>query len=199
MPRKRKEKSEAQLARESEYNSDYYKTNRDKLLKKKAKRYKEDPEYRRGMLMRAKRSRWLEQRPDERENPPFGNMADLEPRGTIEITVDNPSDARHKKTVAVKVYSTAAVAELLGRIPEVLRVWWKRGQLPEPYHRGPMVPNNMVKGRNPRLFTEDEVKAIDKVKERLNLPSRGSVTELFARAVEEEFAQMHQGLYVREK
>jgi len=193
-PRKRK-KSERELARNIEYQKEYYAANRDELLKKKKERYQGDPEYRRGIKVRAKRKRWLEERPEQKEFPPFGILAELEPKGSIEVKVKDRHDARHGQTVSVPVFSTGAVAELLGRAPEVLRLWWKRKQIPEPYHRGSMVPENMVKGRNPRLFTLDEMRAIDNVKEMLNLPSRGSSHALFSDRLTEEFEKMDQGLY----
>jgi hypothetical protein len=192
--RPKRTKTEKELARNREYQKDYYEKNKEAIKAYKREKYHEDQEYQRKGRVRAKRRYWIAERQENREPPKFMPLERVRSKGALPLRVDNPADARHGELLMVPVYTTKAVGELLGQKAETIRLWFKRGQFPEPYFRTENAGARLVPGRNPRLFTVDEMRVMDRHKEKLVLPSHGRQHDLFVQAVEEEFRHMVQGL-----
>lgn len=194
----KKKKSAHEQEQNREYQKEYYAKNKDKLAEDRARRYREDPEYAKRMKNAAKRRFWLGTRPattgEHAPTLPDVALSQIAPKGLIPVVVDNSDDHRHGTTIEVPVYTTAALEVLLGRMSQTIRVWLKEGILPEPFYRGRMVPLKVAKGRNPRLFTQDEMEAIEACKANLTLPSHGKKHDIFTRCVRERFESMVQGL-----
>lgn len=195
----KKKRSENEKKRAHEYGKEYYADNAERIQEERAKRYAEDPEYRARMQKSAKRRYWLGTRPATTgalaATIPDVELATIEPKGTIQVPIDNEHDVRFGTTVEVPVYTTAALEILIGRNSQTIRVWLKEGILPEPHFRGRMLPGvRIAKGRNPRLFTLDEMQVIEACRPHLKLPSHGKKHDIFTRCVVEGFSGLRQGL-----
>lgn len=187
-----KEKSERE--RNRAYQKEYYRRNRERILEERRRRYREDEEYREKMRIRDRRVYWFkraQERP-RRKLPTLG-FEDIRPLGHIRIKVTNPEDRRYGKEVEVPVYGTAEIGRMLDRDGQTIRKWLKRGVLPEPHFRGWAV-DFTTKGRNPRLYTEDEVRIIYENRELLTRPAQRLADSAFSRVLHEEFGKLVQGL-----
>src|SRR5690606_18762901 len=122
----------------------------------------------------------------KRSNLPDVDFNDVQPLGKLRIVVKNPKDQRHGQEVEVPVYGTNELGQFLGRDGQTIRKWLKRGVLPEPAHRGSEV-NFTTKGRNPRLYTEDEARIIYESRELLDRPAPSLADSAFSRTVMREF------------
>jgi hypothetical protein len=195
IPAKRKKsKSSKERDRNKEYQRERYADNRDEVLAGKKERYDTDPEYRQRIQEGSQRAYWLKRRQQRERKLPSIEVAELQPSARIQLVVDNPADVRHMQPVEVSIYTTTQVSKLLGRTPETMRVWLNDGVLPEPAYRGADMPEVPVKGFNPRLFTEDEMRVIADSREKLLLPDHGRKHALFTTAVAEGFESLRQGL-----
>lgn len=187
-----------QFDSDKEYQKRYYREKREELREKKRKRYQEDEEYRKKALARSKRQYWLKTRPAvlEERGIPGEELAQIEPSGYVEIEVKNEDDRRFGKTVKVPVYSSSKVAELLGRSAQTIRIWERRGVLPGPRYRGRDFESFVIKGRNPRIYTYDEMKTMEECREMLLLPAKNLESSPFAACLREGFATLVDGLKV---
>lgn len=192
---KGRKKSRAELERNKEYQREYYEQNKEELLEKKKDRYRNDPEYREAMRIRDRRRYWFGKRQKKRgeELPPL-DFRELEPVGVIEFEVKNPNDARNGQVVEVPVYDTPAIARIINRNSEGVRRWLSRDVLPEPYWRGDDLDQSIGKGRNPRLWTEDEVWILFDHREQLQRPSHSLKDSLFSVTVKAEYGELVQGI-----
>lgn len=190
--------SAAEKLDDKEYQTNYYRTNRPALLEKKKARYAKDPSYRDAAKSRAKRQYWFVVRPTKHTDFPHVELASIENAGIVPVRIDNPKDVRDGALVPVRVYTTSAVGQLLNRSGQTIRIWEREGVIPPPAYRGRDFEMFVSKGRNPRLYTEDEMRVLEKAQEFLDLPSESMKDSLFARFVAEHFAELHQGLFVRE-
>lgn len=189
-----KEKSERERERNRAYQKEYYRRNRERLLEERRRRYREDEDYREKMRIRDRRVYWFkraQERP-RRKLPTLG-FEDIRPLGHIRIKVMNHEDRRYGKEVEVPVYGTAEVGRMLDRDGQTIRKWLKRGVLPEPYFRGWSV-DFATRGRNPRLYTEDEARIIYENRELLTRPAPRLTDSAFSRVLHEEFDKLVQGL-----
>lgn len=192
---KGRKKSENELARNREYQREYYEQNKEELLDKKKDRYRNDPEYREAMRVRDRRRYWFGTRQQKRgELLPELDFRDLEPIGNITFKVDNPADKRHGEEVEVPVFETPAIAAIINRDSEGVRRWLHRNVLPEPYWRGDDVKENIGKGRNPRLWTEDEVWILFDNRDLLTRPSSKLRDSHFSVTVFAEYEKLVQGI-----
>lgn len=191
---RKKRKTAKELERNKEYQKERYEDKRDEVLADKKERYETDPEYRESIKASSKRSYWLRRRQKKARTLPEVKVAEFQPTARIQVTVDNPADPRNGQTVEVPIYTTAHVSKLLGRTAETVRVWLTEGILPEPAYRADDLPEAAVKGFNPRLFTEDEMRVIETCREKLLLPDHGRKHALFTEAVAQGFAELRQGL-----
>lgn len=183
--------------RTSKYNAEYYEKNKDKLGEKKGKRYREDPDYQRKMKLSARKQYWLGRRlsRERKTSIPEVPISELSPAGYVEVTVDNPVDTRNGQTLQVPVYSSSEVAKMVGRTVETFRIWLKEGVVPEPHFRGRTHPGQYrIKGNDPRLFTQDEVRIIEACREHLLLLTKGAKHGVFTTCVAEAFGQLVQGV-----
>lgn len=192
-------KTEDALQREKDYNRNYYQDNRDEILLKRKQKYQNDPEYRARMQARDQRNYWFKDRAQTPEKElPDVRFREVPPKGHIEVTVRNPTDARDGKIITVAVYGTAELGEFLDRDPQTLRKWLKAGVIPEPATRGEDLPEGhaLRRGRSPRLYTEDEARAIYESRDLLARPYGRIKDSLFAQSVREELEDLVQGLKV---
>lgn len=128
-----------------EYGKQYYQDNRKDLLEKKRQRYRNDTEYREKIqtAARERKRRITAERREARKDEDFVAKRKERPIWfTIEINgVDTP----------VRMHTSGQLAKRLGRLPQTMRVWEKRGILPEALYR------NAAKDR---LYTEVQVSGI---------------------------------------
>lgn len=171
------------MAEEKDYQQRYYEKNKEKLLKKRRERYEKDEEYREAMRIRDQRRYWFGRRQEKDPDVPDKSLEDIEPLGTIDV------DGRE-----VRVYATSAVGELLDRTRQTIAKWGRRGVIPDPYWRGRDVPERIGKGRNPRLYTEDEMRVMAEARHLLALPARTMSESAFSTAVHEGFENLTKGV-----
>lgn len=193
MPRKKRSKGNPE--RIKEYQKEYWERERERLLEERRERYRTDPEYRKRIQARARQRYWFEVRPGRRKEQPEVTLSSLESKGYIEVTVDDAKDVRHGETIKVPVYTSSQVAEMLGKSEQTIRLWLKQGVLPEPAYRGREMPGEYrVKGRQPRLFTYDEMAVLERCREFVGLPSKEKKQEIFSRCVREGFGKLVNGI-----
>lgn len=192
---KGRKKTQREVERNREYQKEYYQRRREELLAERRRRYREDPEYRERMRIRDRRRYWFgrRQQKKKRSNLPDVDFNDVQPLGKLRIVVKNPKDLRHGQEVEVPVYGTNELGQFLGRDGQTIRKWLKRGVLPESAHRGAEV-DFTTKGRNPRLYTEDEARIIYENRELLERPAPSLADSAFSRTVTSEFGKLVQGL-----
>ena len=197
MGRKRK-KSEKELARNREYQKEYYQRKKEELRATKKARYENNSNYRKAAKLRARRRYWFKVRPEHASSDPSllpdADVEILEPVGTIALTIQDPRDIRSGEIIEMPVYTTAAVADLLGRTRETIGVYLRKGILPEPQYRKGDVEGVVIRGRDVRLFTEDELRAIERARDALLLPSHGTQHFVFTQAVQREFDRLVNGV-----
>lgn len=132
-------------AQEAEYQKSYYLQHREKLLKKKADRYRKNPEYREAAILRSaerKKRLRLEGASDTggRKKGPTKPKIFNVPMGKVSLTTT--------------MMSAGQVAQKLGRKTQTIRLWEKKGILPPAMYRDPKT--------GARLYTEDQVTALVK-------------------------------------
>ena len=127
----------------SSYNKKYYEENREELLAKKAKRYREDPDYQAQIKERsAARKKRLAQEKRAKGIKPKRRQP-YKPRiHTVEI---NGEDRE------VEMFTLGRLAMMLDRKIGTLRLWESKGILPQPLYRD---------GRGVRLYTALQVQLI---------------------------------------
>ena len=127
----------------SSYHEKYYAENKSKLLAAKKKRYEEDPEYREAIKARARESkrRQTEQRRKERER-----NKDREKPLRFRVQVGDTE-------VEVRMFTAGQLAKRLGRKTQTIRVWERKGLIPEAIYRN---------ASKDRLYTELQVRLIVK-------------------------------------
>jgi len=123
------------------YNARYYSENREALLEKKRTRYQEDPEYRERILTAAReRKRILS---EERKKEKALNKGKEKPLWfSLEIGGEE---------IPVKMFTSGQLSKRLGRKSQTVRVWEKRGLIPEAIYRS---------AAKDRLYTEFQVNLI---------------------------------------
>lgn len=184
--------------REREYQRRYYEQRKERIRAHRRKKYQEDKEFREKARARSKRQYWFKTRPERQERAKKGvELTQVEPAGTVSVVVENPEDERHGQTVEVPVYTTAAVAQVIGRSPQTIRSWEKNGVVPEPQFRARSLGAKVAKGRNPRLYTEDELRVLEQCREMLRVPYTRLTESAFSKCVHERFKALVQGLEPR--
>lgn len=144
------------------YNSSYYEKNKDRLARLKAKRYREDPEYR--AKAKEARARQLEREKMERrraKEDPSGPVTKAQkPPKRMKITLPDG------RVYGIPMLSVGQLAYRLGVSVQTVRKWEAEGILPETLYR--------TKGGH-RLYTDDQAAAIEFVykKHRGNAPPTG--------------------------
>ena len=131
----------------SSYHAKYYAENKSKLLAAKKKRYEEDPEYREKIKARAREAkrRQVEERRKEREK----NKGKEIPTYFKVMLGDNE--------ISVRMYTAGQLAKRLGRKTQTMRVWERKGIIPEALYRN---------ASKDRLYTELQVRLIVKAYDR---------------------------------
>ena len=196
MGRKKSSSSSSAADNLKRYQQEWYEANKARVQAEKKKRYLADEEYREAAQRRSKQQYWFKTRPGMVRETNRTELAQLEPTASVTIQVKNAHDLRHKKAIRVPVFSTAAVAELIGRSAQTIGLWEKQGVLPPPVYRLRDVgdPGLKLKGRNPRLYTYDELEVLDEAVAYLGLPSPTLKESLFAATVREGFGALVQGI-----
>lgn len=124
-----------------------------------AQRYREDPDYRELHKKRVRLSYWKKKAPAFRPA-----VTSLQTPYYADLEVSNPKDARYGSKVVVPVYRIGQLASLLGRSEQTVRLWNKRGTLPEPTFE-------MDEGqRRGRAYTYDQLRVIWELLPLLALP-----------------------------
>lgn len=90
--------------------SSWYERNKESLKEKRAKKYREDPEYRQAALDRAAKQRASSPRQD----------------------VDKDQRFRSIDGKQVEVFRIGKVAEMIGKDEQTIRLWESRGVIPKP-------------------------------------------------------------------
>lgn len=133
------------LEDDAEYQRKYYQENREKLLREKASRYRSDPEYRKAAIARSKETKKkarLERQALIRKEGPKPRM--IKPK---------PFDIKMgRATVETVMMVSGQLGQRLGRKTQTIRIWEKKGILPEAMYRDPKT--------GARLYTEDQVRAL---------------------------------------
>jgi hypothetical protein len=189
-------KKESSEDRERDYQKKYYEENRDRIQEHRRKKYTQDDDYREKARLRSKRQYWFKTRQEVQKKRTWVELPHIDPAGEIEFVVDNPLDARHGETVSVRVYTTAAVAQLFGRSAQTIRLWERDGVLPEPAHRGRDFDHWIAPGRNPRLYTQDEMEVFQECRELIDVPAPSLKESVFSQCMWEKFGEMNAGLVV---
>lgn len=105
-----------------EYNKKYYENNRDKLLEKKRKRYREDEEYRNKVNSRA-----VDRQRSRRVTVTRRKRSAKDPK-VFQVSIDGA-------LVDLKMYTLRQLAVALGKSIKTLRAWEDRGILPKALYR----------------------------------------------------------------
>jgi len=136
--------------KQSEYNARYYEKKKQKIAEDKARRYREDPEYRAAALRRSKEAK-EKAKEERRKNPsPPRRRGPLKP---TEFMI-NVGGVDHQVTM----YTTGQVAKALRRKTQTVRVWEMKGNFPEALYRS---------ASNDRLYTEFQYKNIASIYRKL--------------------------------
>jgi hypothetical protein len=120
--------------RVKKYNSEYYRKNKDRINADKKRRYREDPEYRRQMIERARKQtkRNTQKRADEKQkNKPV----------TYKVRISG-------KDFSILMFGSRHIADALGYSLRTLHNWESMGILPKALYR-----NNVGKFGD-RLYPE---------------------------------------------
>ena len=125
----------------SSYFSKYYAENKKEISEKKKRRYQEDPEYREKIKARARaRKKMLaEERKKQKQH---------------EVDRENPIWFRIEfgdSEIPVRMYTIGQLAKRLGRKTQTIRVWERKGIMPEATYRS---------SAKDRLYTELQVRLI---------------------------------------
>lgn len=127
------------------YQKQYYLENRERLLLKKADRYRKNPEYREAALRRSRERKQILKEEREKKRELHGRR-----RGPVK---PKPFDVKMGSVMLeVVMMSGGQLAKRLGRKTQAIRVWEQKGILPEAMYRDPRT--------GARLYTEDQVKAL---------------------------------------
>lgn len=123
----------------SEYFAQYYEVNRESLSQKRKEKYENDPEYRERAKQAAKRRRKrLKKEREELRAKGLLPSSDRRtgPREPVEVLI---GDSR------MLAYTITVAAQKVGRSPDTLNYWAKKGLLPQTPVRSP---------RGERLYTD---------------------------------------------
>ena len=127
-----------------DYNRQYYKANKEKILEARRKKYTDDPVYREKALQRsADRKRRLKQQNKK-------NKKNTKVKKTAPIIFAIEHDGLDHE---VSMLTAGQLAEALGRKTQTIRVWEKKGIIPQAMYRS---------DANDRLYTELQVKLLKK-------------------------------------
>jgi hypothetical protein len=175
-----------------EYNARYYRENKDRLAKERAARYANDPEYREAHTMRSARHYWQIRRPlreAERVSSDIVTAIELPPAVAL-VTVRLPSGDE----VETKVYTSLALIAVLHRTRQTLHGWEERGVIPPPAMRKLDLEHIVMRGANPRLYTEYEIAILKECAPLLRKPRRTMKRSIFSREVTRRFSQLYRGV-----
>ena len=190
--------AETAKAKESAYNKAYYAKRKEAIAKARRAKYKNDPTYREKAKLRSKRQYHTRTRParmaERGPSYPATALNDLKPVGSIDVKVGTKKSDLFGQSLTVGVFSTASLSALLGRSGQTLRQWEKSGVIPEPAWRGQDVKTFVSKGRNPRLYTRDELAVIEENRSLLDLPAPRLSESVFAKKVTEGFKALYRGV-----
>jgi len=129
------------MAADAAYFAKYYAEHREKMLEKKKARYRDDPDYR-ARIQENSRAR---KRALAEEKKKLGiNKKKKEKPIWFRVQVGD-------EEVPVRMYTAGQLARRLGRKTQTVRVWEKRGIIPEAIYRSTS---------KDRLYTELQVKLI---------------------------------------
>lgn len=173
MTNHRREKSSAERERNRQYQREYYLRNRERLLREKRERYRDDPKYREDMRVRDTRRYWFERKQRNQRDLPELPFSELESR--TEVLLRDQSGREHR----VRLYDTDAIALIVNRSAQTVRNWVASGVLPPPKLRGWDLG---IRG-NPILYREDEARAIYNAREHLRQPTNPMHESAFANKV----------------
>lgn len=142
-----------------QYEHSYYKRHRMEILKQRRQRYAQDPEYAE-RIRRLARERG--KRKKKRRNTKFPPMARY-----YTITVDG-------KDRDVLMYEVGALAQRLGRGARTIQAWETKGTIPAALYRSDI---------NRRLYTEDQVEALDAAMQKACKENAGGVKVVVLRKI----------------
>lgn len=168
----------------------WYDENKTEYNKKRAQRYANDPEYREKVRGRAKLYYWTKRRKPKDATAQEREDVELTSSVELKVTIKNPDDVRYGETITVPGYTTGQIGKLLNRTAQTVRLWIKRGILPEATYRSESGPRY-------RYYTEDQMKVIKANRHLLNLPTKDLEEGPFVRAVREGWKQIPDGVAVR--
>ena len=132
MGRKKKEGAK----RGKEYWDDYWKDNKDKILLKRRKRYREDPEYANKVRERARIAR---AKSKSNPQPPTGKKNNWQP---LQVVHDGQQYTCHY---------ISTLARKVGRTTQTIDMWLRCGAMP---------PTPFVSDAGHRLFTEGMISSV---------------------------------------
>jgi hypothetical protein len=130
---------------QQKYFQGWYEENGDDWNERRRQRYAEDPEYRKKVRRWNKEARNRRKVEERKEKRAARKAMKIQPSGawkTIEVEVDG---------VKTRMFTIGALARVLGKGISTIRVWEKKGVLPETPHRS---------SKGDRLYTVEMVEAI---------------------------------------
>ena len=163
----------------AEYNRSYYERNKDKIAKRKASRYQNDPEYRERIL--ARRAQQREEEKEARRKKERKPRAQRAPK-RMRIPIGNTG-----QFVVVNMYSVGKLAFHVGVSTQTIHKWEKQGAIP---------PASFRSSGGHRLYTEKQVEIMTTVyRKHLNL-SDGAwrITDEFVREMHERLGKLQYGV-----
>lgn len=178
-------KQQSEAAKAANYNRSYYEKNKERLAKRKADRYKNDPEYRAKIIAARARQREREKvarkkRRDKRVEVPFA-----ERNGKRMRVADSVGEM-----VVVKMFRSSQFAFRVAVTVQTLRKWEKEGVLPKPTYRSQ---------GNHRLYTQWQVLAVADVVDKWRSASDiWRLTDEFVKDLHDEWNKYPLGVPVGE-
>jgi len=172
------------------YQAAYYRKNKARLKKERAARYKNDPEYRAEHETRSKRYYWLKRRPARMRAKGKVGAATALPRPVALVTVRLPGGTE----VETKVYTTTALIAVLRRTRQTLYQWEAAEVIPPPAMRKRDLDVSVIRGKNPRLYTEAELAILRDCAPLLQQPRKTMPQSVFATEVTKRFATLYRGV-----
>ena len=158
----------------SAYQQNYYRNNREEVLRQRAQRYQSDPDFRATVAQRKEEERL--RRASARKKQATGDIV----THTMEIAL---MDGRR---VAVEMLTFQSAAKVIGISRVTLAKWVADMVLPKPLYRN---------ARGKELFTQDQVVIIAKIYNRFfDKGVRWRIQPSFVKALWEELALLNNGV-----
>lgn len=176
------------MPKESKFDYDkWYEENKEEVGKKRKERYDTDPQYREDRKARARYYYWTKKRANEISKEADVENINLKSNKSIRVDILNEEDNRYGTMIEVPIYGTTELSEIIERGVQTIRIWEKRGVIPEATWRD---------SSGNRVYTEDQMKAFISCKHFLKYPSKNIEDSIFKKEIFKAFEDMPDGVEV---